>query len=87
MLPLKCHSGHVMEFHDEYNNCTKFQFYTEKKSSQIFHFLSFYINLSPSCDGTSHLICINQNLEQLGNQECNYNQINAILHHFESSFE
>ena len=36
---------------------------------------------------TSHLICINQNLEQLGNQKCYHNKINAILHHFESSFE
>ena len=35
----------------------------------------------------TYLICTNQNLESLGNQECYQSKINAILHHFESSFE
>ena len=42
--PLCCH-GNVMKLCGECNNCTKFQFYT-KKSSEIFHFLWFYIILS-----------------------------------------
>ena len=65
MLLWKCHSGHIMERCDECNNCTKF--YTEKAFRDIpffvisHHFLSmFHIT---SCDVTSHLICINQNLE------------------------
>ena len=42
--------------------------------------------LCQSCDATSPLIiCIKQNLEQVGHQECYYNDINAILHHFQSS--
>ena len=53
--------------------------------AQIFHILLFYIILRPQCDITSHLICINQNLEKLGKQECYYNKIKAILHYFESS--
>ena len=36
---------------------------------------------------SSHLICINRNLQELGNQECYHNKINAILHRFETSFE
>ena len=55
--------------------------------AQIFHILLFYITLCPQNDVTSHLICINQNLESLGNQVCYYNKINAILHPFESSFK
>ena len=54
--------------------------------AQIFHILLFYITLCPQNDVTSHLICIKQNIELLGNQECYQNKINAILHHFESSF-
>ena len=38
-----------------------------------------------SCDVTSPLICMKQNLEHLGNQECCYHKTNTILHHFESS--
>ena len=30
VLPWKCHSEHMMELCDECNNCTKFQFFTEK---------------------------------------------------------
>ena len=30
VLPWKCHSGRIMELYDDCNNCTKFQFYTEK---------------------------------------------------------
>ena len=62
VLPWKCHSGHIMELCDECNNCTKFQFCT-KKSSEIFHFLWFYIIFCPHCDATSHLICRNQNFK------------------------
>ena len=55
--------------------------------AQIFHILLFYTTLSPHCDVTSHVICINQNLEKLGNQEGYHNKINAILHYFESCFK
>ena len=30
MLSCKCNGAHIMELCDECNNCTKFQFYTEK---------------------------------------------------------
>ena len=86
--PLCCHGNvvvdHNMKLCDEYNNSTKFQVYTEKGLRDIPFFL-FYIILRPSCDVTSLLLCINQNLEQLGNQECYYNKRNAILHYFKSS--
>ena len=61
MLPWKCYSGHIMELCDDCDNCTKFQFYTEKVFGDIpfFDFTSF----GPQCDVTSHLICINQNFE------------------------
>ena len=78
VLPWKCHSGHIMELCDECNNCTEFQFYSEKVVRY---------SMCPCCDVTSCLICINQNLEELCNQECYHNKINAILQHFESSFE
>ena len=55
--------------------------------AQIFHILLFYTTLCPHCDVTSNLICINQNLEQLGNQECYHSKINTTLRHFESSFK
>ena len=35
VLPWKCHSGHIMELCDEYNNCTKFQLYTEEVARDI----------------------------------------------------
>ena len=41
----------------------------QKKSSYIFHFLWFYIILCPRGVKTN-LICINQNLEKHGNQNC-----------------
>ena len=84
VLPWKCHSGNIMKLCGECNKRTKFQFYT-KKSSEIIPFWWFYIILCPQCDVTKNLICINQNLEQLGNQKCYHNKINAILHRFESS--
>ena len=31
--------------------------------AQILHILLFYTTLCPNCDVTSHIICINQNLE------------------------
>ena len=69
-----------MDLCDEYNNCTKFQFYTEKEI--------FFVNLHHyNYDITSSLICINQNLELLSNQKCYRNNFNAILHHFESYFK
>ena len=45
VLPWKCQSGHIMELCDECNNCTKFSS-IQKKSSEIFHFLWFYIIVS-----------------------------------------
>jgi len=51
------------------------------------NFLLSYLKLCPQNDVTSHPICINQNIEYLGNQECYHNKINAILHHFGSSFK
>ena len=30
MLPWKCHSGNFIKLCGDCNNCTKFQFYTEK---------------------------------------------------------
>ena len=39
VLPWKCHSGHIMELCDECNNCTKFQFYTEKVVRDIAFFV------------------------------------------------
>ena len=30
LLPWKCHKGHFMKLCEERNNCTEFQFYTEK---------------------------------------------------------
>ena len=60
VLPWKYHSGH-MEFCDECNNRTEFQFYAEKVVSDIqFFVISHHC---PCCDVTSHLICINQNFE------------------------
>ena len=41
VLPWKCHSGHIMELCDEYNNCTNFQFYTE----DIFRDIPFFMIL------------------------------------------
>ena len=35
VLQWKCHNGDSMEFCDEYNNCTKFQFYTEQVMRDI----------------------------------------------------
>ena len=35
----------------------------QKKSWEIFNFLWFYTTSRPHCDVTSHLICVNQNLE------------------------
>ena len=77
---LWCHHNcyHNVQF-SQNNDPAKFQ-----PCRQIFHILQFYIILCPSSDVTSHLISKNQNLEQLGNQECYYNKINAILYHFES---
>ena len=51
MLPWKCHSGHIIELYDEYNNCTKFQFYTEKslqRYSIFCDFTSFRVNIVTS---------------------------------------
>ena len=53
--------------------------------AQILHIL-FYTTLCSCFDVASYLVCIIQNLEELGNQEC-YHKINAFLHHFESSFK
>jgi len=55
--------------------------------AQLIPILLFYTTLCPHCDVTSNLIYKNQNLEQLGNQECHHNKINATLHHFGSSPE
>ena len=39
MLPWKFHSGPIMEFCDECNNCTKFQLFTEKVVRDIRFFV------------------------------------------------
>ena len=62
MLPWKCHSGHFMELCGEHNNCTNFQFYTEKVFRDVPFFCDF-TSFCLQCDVTGHLICINQNLE------------------------
>ena len=76
-----------MELCDECNNCT-FSFIQiqlvvsvlyRKKSWEIFNFLWFFTTLCPRCHVTSDLICINQHLELLGNQECYHNKIIIIL--------
>ena len=85
-LSRKCHSGHVMELCDECSNCKSFQFHTEKVFRDIPFFCDF-TSFCLHCEVTAHLIFINENLEKLGNQECYHNKINAILYHFESSFE
>ena len=51
MLPWKCHNGHIMEVCDDCNNCTKFQFYTEKAFRDIpffCDFTSFRVNIVTS---------------------------------------
>ena len=80
MLPWKCHSGNIMKLCGECNNCTKFHFYTKKVLPDIPFFVILQHFVSTMCDVTSHL-------EKLGNQKCYHNKINAIFHHFESSFE
>ena len=85
--PLCCHGNVRVEISWNFVvSATTVQSFSsiQKKSSDIFHFLWVYIILCP-CDVTSHLICVNQNLEKHGNQNCYHNKINAILHHFESS--
>ena len=77
MLPWKCHGGNIMKLCGECNNHRKFQFYTK----QIFRDIPIFCDFTSFCVVTSHLICINQNLEYLGNHD----KTNAILHHFESS--
>ena len=42
VLPWKCHSGHIMDLCDEYNNCTKFQLCTEKVFREMPFFVSFH---------------------------------------------
>ena len=56
VLPWKCHSGYIMELCDECDNCTKFQFYTEK----VFRDIPFFVILHHF---VLLYICINQNLE------------------------
>ena len=38
-FPWKCHWKHIMEHCDEYNNCSKFQFYAEKVGRDIQFFV------------------------------------------------
>ena len=47
VLPWKCHSGHIMELCEEHNNCTEFQFYTEKveRDNQFFVILHHFVSL------------------------------------------
>ena len=47
LLPWKCYSGHSMERCDESNNCKTFFSSIRKNSSDILHFLWFYIILRP----------------------------------------
>ena len=85
--PLCCH-GNVtvdMELCDEYKNCRKFQFYAEKDSRGI-PFVVILHHFVRTFNVTSPLICINKNLNNWATKNA-INKINAILHHFESSFE
>ena len=47
MLPWKCHNEHIMELCEEHNNCTEFQFYTEKveRDNQFFVILNDFVSL------------------------------------------
>ena len=58
MLPWKCHSGHVMERCDEYNNSIKFQFYTERVLEIIHSF--FLYDVVSTFGRHKPVICINQ---------------------------
>ena len=42
MLLWKCHSGNIMKLCDDYNNCTKFEFYTEKVFGDIPSFVMLH---------------------------------------------
>lgn len=42
VLPWKCHRGYIMELCDEFNKCTKFQFYTEN----VFRDIPFFVILN-----------------------------------------
>ena len=46
MLPWKCHSRNIMKLCAYYNNCTKFQFYTEKVLRDIpfFVMLQYFVS-------------------------------------------
>ena len=63
MLPWKCHGGNIMKRCGDCNNCTKFQFYTEKVFGDIPSFVMLHYFCVHNVTSTSHLICINQNLE------------------------
>ena len=41
VLPWKCHSRNIMKLCADCNNCTKFQFYTEKVFGDIPSFVNF----------------------------------------------
>ena len=82
VLLWKCHSGCIMELCDESNNCTKFQFYTgQVRVVNFFVILHHCVHIV-----TSHLICINQNLESWQPRVLSQKK-KSILHHFESSVE
>ena len=46
MLPWKCHSGNIMKLCADYNNCTKFQFYTENvfRDNPFFVMLHYFVS-------------------------------------------
>ena len=56
----------------------------QKKSSEIFLFLWFYIILCPQCDVTSYLICIKPKSWITRNQKCYHNKINVNFHHLKT---
>ena len=49
VLPWKYHSAHIMELCDECNNCTKFQFYTEKVLGDTQFFVILHLFVSTLC--------------------------------------
>ena len=85
MLPWKCHIGHIMELCDECKNYTKFQFCTKKVLRDIRFFFVIYASVHIV---TSQVINLHKPKCRITRQqECYSKPINAILRHFESSFE
>ena len=48
VLPWKCHSGNITKLCGDFKTIQSFSS-VQKRSSEIFHFLQFYITLCPHC--------------------------------------